>query len=466
MIKPLAFLLLLDFSGSMDQVVEQQPKIQTLKTQVRGVLESAPPTAPAQLIIFGSNPKQGCGDLKTLRGKSGELAEGIMKQTSGAFGKTPLAKGLGLLAKRAIETETENIITVTDGGDSCGQDPCKALQEIEAVLVKKKKKLNLILVAFDIKQDREKFSCFKNLKLNNISARLVEAGNNAELLEELKQAQIQALGLGDREDKKIQSRLNSAAKSEALQAGAGSGGDGRGGGPEGGRAEHAGGDQSLKSGSDKNTPPKNIAFLEIVGAPVEAAFELKGVEARKWHGAFILQTLPGEHLLKFIDPFGIEMKIALAAEQYLKIPWGQLIGNRNSVVGIQSPVFELDWKPDEGTRKVHGDIKKIKTFAEMDGISGQTELPFGTYEVSISSPDWLSGKLSGKRVKIERGQKLAVDLKTLFADEVQWVENPYFHGMAVLEVTDREGLVQRYLASPGQKFLPIPKGAKARFFDK
>lgn len=468
MIKPMVFLLLLDFSGSMDQVVEQKPKIQILKTQVRGILEASDPAGQSEIVIFGSNPSQGCRDLKRVPGTSAQLAKDLMKQSVGPYGKTPLSEGLKVLTRRAIETDSKNIITVTDGGDSCGQDPCKTLVEMDALLGKKNKSVNLILVAFDIKQERAKFSCFKDLKLKNMTLKMVEAGNGPELMSELKEAQLQALGLGAQGGGGLQGENRAALPGSDSNSS-------RSAGPAGAQAgTSAGGGKPTKNntksssgGAGRERPPENVAFLEMVGAPPEAQFELSGGDTRTWHGSYILQTVPGEYSLRFLDTFGMTLKVALAPEQFMKIPWAKLIGNRQTPVAIQRAAFELDWKPDEKTQKMHGELEKLKTPANLaESLSLNAEVPFGSYEVTVNSPDWLKGKLRGKKIEIARGQKISMDLKALFAEEVEWVENPHPSEMAVMEVTDKEGVMSRYLTSPGQKLLPVLKGSTVKFFDK
>ncbi len=445
MIKALAFLLLLDYSGSMDQTLNGKPKISILKSQVGALLEGARPESDAQAIIFGSEPKNGCHDLIKLSGQNKKISLAIQKTKSGAFGKTPLSDGLIQLTEIAIKTKTKNIISVTDGGDSCGNDPCKALLSANQKLSKANQKMNLIIIGFDLKGDKGQLSCLKDLKLSHLNITMLDAGNASDLQRELKKAQESAL------------RLNADLDQQSM---AGHG--------DGSISKNKSNSNSSDKGKDGNSSakPGDIAFVEIVGAPVEAAFSLAGAkDNRQWHGDFILETKPGEYILKFEDIEGSSMDISLAASQKKQIPWGSLMKNAKASISFQNANFELKWTPDNDTKKIHGDVKEVVTEASV-AVSAEeqnVQLPFGNYSLAVMNPPWLKEKVKIQTKTFTRGQNLKINFRENWNTEINWIENPHPDRLQVLEITDSQSNTERYLLPTGVQSVPVLKEMKVRF---
>ena len=147
-------------------------------------------------LVFGTNPSQGCSDVKTLNLPSAQMSSTLQKMRPGALGKTPLATSLHLLVRKAIKHDAQISVVVTDGADSCGQDPCKALQVGDRELGKAGKKLKVHIIGFDLKNESKKFACFKDLKLDNIEVSMSEASSSSDLQRRIREGQMEAFDAG------------------------------------------------------------------------------------------------------------------------------------------------------------------------------------------------------------------------------------------------------------------------------
>jgi hypothetical protein len=458
MIKTLALLALLDYSGSMDQKFSGKVKIEIMQKNIQGLLAVQPAQDNVELIIFGAEPQKKCQDLSLWSGSAIQVQKKLSEVKPGAFGRTPLSAGLLSLTHRALETKTSNVFVLTDGADSCQQNPCETLVKVNEKFKKTNQKLNLVLIAFDLKRDQKKFECFKNLKLSNLTISLIEAQNENEIYNQLKKIQAAALGLSeelDQEDKESNDKLD---HNDSSQKGAGVGGGSVGTGAHGRNKKNTSKSQGKKKLSSKE------GVLEILGAPLEAKFQMVGVGFQKsWTGAFPLTVPVGEYKLQFIDEWGLEIPLVIEPQQIKRIYWASLMKNAKTLWKFQQAHLGVVLTPTASTQEVHGVLQKLEIGANLNSPEVLTEVPFGEWGVEITHPIWLKGIVSKETLKIPRGPMASQVLVDFFKEELRWVKNPKSEQMSILEIQINQQIPERFLISPGTLEVPVPKNAEAAF---
>lgn len=465
MIKALPILFLLDFSGSMDQVFEGKIKSEMLKTNIQGIIETTPPEKKIEAFIYGSNPAKKCNDFIVLQESPANVKKTLLNLKPGPFGKTPLSEGLKKITARAIETQATHIITLTDGGDTCGQDPCKTLIESNKQLEKVHKKLNLILIAFDLKQEKGKFQCFKDLKLSNMKINLLEAENESAIYDALTQVHNESLGVDVGIDPNAQEgQLHQIQNSQKNQK-PGSNEDGATDSNDAGNLRSGAKGRASATRTANKEVPEQKPIIEITGAPALAEFSITGEKLnRSWHGSFAMEVDPGKYTVKFLDEFGLALDVILQNGDVKKIPWGQLMKNATSQLMLKKVTLGVLLKPQEKTRQVHGDIKEVSVDANiLDDSDRSANLPFGEWTLDITNPIWLKDKLPTIKISVPRGQTSQTAIEEAYREKVKWVQNPYPTQMSVLEIIYEDKRTERFLLTPGQRMIPIPKKAMAKF---
>lgn len=465
MIKALPILFLLDFSGSMDQPFEGKIKADMMKTNIQGIIETAPQDQKIEALIYGSNPAKKCADFVTLQEKPANAKKSILNLKPGPFGKTPLSSGLKKITNRAVEINASSIVTLTDGGDTCGQDPCKALVEVNGTLVKANKRLNLILIAFDLKQDKAKFQCFKDLRLSNLQITLIEADNESAIYDALTRTHNANVGSDIGLDPNAKTGLHNKDRDTKNSKNAGSQDD----------AESAIGNSNksrsnakgkLNSEDSENSEAaEKMPIIEITGAPANAEFNITGLTLnRTWHGAFAMEVDPGKYTVKFIDEFGLALEVTLQKGDIKKIPWGLLMKNANSQLTLKKVTLGILLKPQDKTRQVHGDVTEVSVDANiLDNSDRLATLPFGEWTLNVTNPLWLKDYLPTIKVTVPRGQPGQQAIEEAYSEKLKWVKNPYPTQMSVIEIVYEDKRTQRYLLTPGQRMIPLPKKAEAKF---
>ncbi|MBL7543696.1 MAG: VWA domain-containing protein [Bdellovibrionaceae bacterium] len=440
--KTLAFLFLLDYSGSMDQKVDQKIKIDVLKTELTALLSTEDPKTKSSAFIFGSNPKMGCKDLFNMTSTTKELSQKINQLKVGPFGKTPLALGLKKLVEEADKTNTKTLVALTDGADSCNQDPCKTLQEADDKIKNTKTKIKLHIIGFDLKQDAGKVSCFKNLKLKNIDINVSEAVKGGDLQALLKNSQLSNIDEKDFINEKSLSNIKGAKRSQMNK----------------GKNKSV----SDKDGNKgKNFDPEKEALLEITGADSTAKFSATANGFQKnWLGPFSVKLLAGKYHLSYENKNGSELDLELPKGSFTKIPWARLMKISEFPVTINAPILNFKLKPTGQTKQIHGEASEHNQTAELNLNQIQTQIPLGEWEAEISSPPWLKGTLQTFKVTVTQEGHAAIDLNQIYGNDLQWVENPSTGELKVLEITSNQGTQERHLIQPDIKKVPILKSSK------
>jgi hypothetical protein len=438
--KSLLFILLLDYSGSMDQVLNEKPKIQQLKVEVGALMSTAQQSDPAYAIVFGTEPSKKCKDIRILQGTAARVGATLQSLRPGVQGRTPLADALLRTVQLSLKSRSDQVVVVTDGADSCGKNPCQALTKADQELGRAGKKLAIHIVGYDLKSDKG-LECLKNLKLKNIALAISEAGNSADLAELLKQSQIHGLNESEIQlsgaDKRIKGMKRARVNS-------GAGGDSK----------------TAKDGENKS---KKIepALLEIVGAPSSAEFQARsGKITKSWKGPYIVSLAQGQYAIRFLDANGAELTLDLPGGTHTRIPWARLFKISGVTLKLEANHLGLKWRPSDQTRLVHGQVDEFETKANLDSADvGIPQVPLGEWEVEVTSPPWLKGLIKAKNVNVTLENRQA-EIEKIFEREVIWITNPDPSKPAVLDLFEADAERQRHLIPVGQSRVPVLKDMK------
>ena len=125
-------ILILDASGSMWGQIEGENKIAIAKTVLKDLVDELPDNTEVGLIAYGHREKGDCKDIETIV-EPGPLDKTVINQSIDALnpkGKTPITDSVltAFDLVRANENAT-TVILVSDGIETCGGDPCKAVKE-------------------------------------------------------------------------------------------------------------------------------------------------------------------------------------------------------------------------------------------------------------------------------------------------------------------------------------------------
>ena len=151
-------IFILDGSASMWGEMENQNKITIAKARMTELVNELG-SVNMGLIVYGHRRKADCNDIELMvplgNGAPNSIIERI--QSVSPKGKTPITKSIELAAKQleTIEEETA-VVLVSDGLETCGNDPCVYVR----VLKEKGIKFKMDVVGFDVKdQERRQLEC-------------------------------------------------------------------------------------------------------------------------------------------------------------------------------------------------------------------------------------------------------------------------------------------------------------------
>lgn len=128
-------LFIVDASGSMKKMVENDARMDVAKKVLGETLTAMPADAQLGLIVYGHREAKDCTDIELVAPIGGEDAASINKTVQGlkAIGETPIAESLRKASKsfKAFKGQQNSIILVTDGVEECKGNPCAAAQELK-----------------------------------------------------------------------------------------------------------------------------------------------------------------------------------------------------------------------------------------------------------------------------------------------------------------------------------------------
>ncbi|MBK8037289.1 MAG: VWA domain-containing protein [Verrucomicrobiaceae bacterium] len=128
-------ILILDASGSMWGEVDKRAKIDVAKQVVIDLVSSWNYKIDLGLMVYGHRSKSDCADIELMI-PPGPVDASVFRQKVGAIlprGKTPLTRSVIQAAELLRYSEEKaTVILVTDGIETCGEDPCAAAEALEA----------------------------------------------------------------------------------------------------------------------------------------------------------------------------------------------------------------------------------------------------------------------------------------------------------------------------------------------
>lgn len=128
-------ILVLDASGSMWGQIEGRTKVEIAKDAVAELVRTWEPSNNLGLVAYGHRRKGDCADIEVLIPQGPLDADAFMAKVNGLkfLGMTPLSAAVIQAADTLKSSEQKaTVILVSDGEETCDQDPCavgKALEE-------------------------------------------------------------------------------------------------------------------------------------------------------------------------------------------------------------------------------------------------------------------------------------------------------------------------------------------------
>lgn len=437
MMKEILFLFLLDYSGSMYQTFDRKVKYETVQNNVNGLTAAADPRSRTSAFIFGTETKKACDDIKLIETTTPKFSKILSDMKPDKFGQTPLAGALRKGIDYSLKNNVKHIVTITDGADSCNQDPCQELVNANAKLKSANKKIKLLLVGYDISKESSKFTCFKNLKLDSITIDFVSASNGFQLQQKLRDlaAQLQKESLlaqaKDSKQKNDKSKNNSSNKQ-----------------------------QSSASSSAKDET-QGDSSLEVLGAPAEVRFTAKSTSLTKtWFGAFPALLEAGSYVIQANDPRTQALQITLEKGQRLTKSWADFFSVPKGDLRFVSTALSYEWLPTAQTKATHSIAESFMTIGQLDNKPTSQQVLFGEWNVKLISPPWLKGLIPEKRVLIE--PMSAQDFNGGEIEQLVWEKSPNSQKSWVLEI-DLNGRIERHYLQPGVATIPVTRDMKVRW---
>lgn len=149
-------LLILDASNSMWGQVDGTAKIETARGVLGDLLSNLPDATKVGVMAYGHGDKESCTDVAVLSPIS-DPDPAALKKTIGGIqpkGKTPIAYALEQGGKELakFEQDSNNIVLISDGIETCEGDPCAAAEKLAASNINTK----VHVVGFDVDDETRK----------------------------------------------------------------------------------------------------------------------------------------------------------------------------------------------------------------------------------------------------------------------------------------------------------------------
>ena len=125
-------LLILDGSGSMWGKIQEEVKIDVLREVLADALEGIPDDVPTGLIAYGHRRRTDCEDVELIQPMAPNSGDAIASAVGRLrpLGMTPIAEALQCAALEVGASGAATVILVTDGLESCTEDPCSVIREV------------------------------------------------------------------------------------------------------------------------------------------------------------------------------------------------------------------------------------------------------------------------------------------------------------------------------------------------
>lgn len=280
--------LILDFSGSMDQKLLDRTKKSILVENVAAFSSTLRPAEKVWVVSYGSGPATSCGQVTERTDTRATLGPWVKTQEPGKFAATPLAYAI-LQVKKGLETRrVRRLIVITDGNDTCKQDVCGALGELDKALRLKRATMQVDLLGYDLSIDEEKGLKCKSTKLRNVGFHAISAKSDVQFAKEFEEIDHKA---------KARERLHGKAS------------------------------------------------VRVVGAPSSMSFEAvpikKGHGAEKWEGPFAFELDAGAYEIEIPELEGAHATVKLRANQKKSLDFYRDFKLPPSKLSIEGGVLEV-----------------------------------------------------------------------------------------------------------------------------
>ncbi|HRQ88440.1 MAG TPA: VWA domain-containing protein [Bacteroidia bacterium] len=134
-VEPARVIVVFDASGSMAGHIEGRPKIDVAKETVGKIVSGIDPAVELGLMAYGHRRKGDCKDIELLVPPAAGSGNAVLSALAGLnpVGKTPLTDAVVQAAEHLRYTESKaSVILVSDGEETCDQDPCSVATKLEA----------------------------------------------------------------------------------------------------------------------------------------------------------------------------------------------------------------------------------------------------------------------------------------------------------------------------------------------
>ena len=124
-----ALVIVLDASNSMWGQVNGKTKIEIARTELNKLLAKPEISSQAQVMVYGSQSKSSCTDIKRLDESADSEALSKAINQIRPLGRSPIGAALKQAASN-IQGQG-SIVLISDGTESCDQDPCAITKELK-----------------------------------------------------------------------------------------------------------------------------------------------------------------------------------------------------------------------------------------------------------------------------------------------------------------------------------------------
>lgn len=182
-------ILVLDASGSMWGKLDNTAKIEIARDVVSNLVKTWPQERELGLVAYGHREKGDCNDIEVII-EPGKLDASAFDQKVRALvpkGKTPMVAAI----KKAAESlkfseDPATVILVSDGEETCNEDPCSVAKELESQGIK----FTAHVIGFDLKNAGGKAETQMKCIAEATGGNFLTANNASELNAALKQAVV------------------------------------------------------------------------------------------------------------------------------------------------------------------------------------------------------------------------------------------------------------------------------------
>jgi len=128
-------IIILDASGSMWGQIDGKPKIAIAKDALAGIVKNLPENMNVGFVAYGHRKKGDCSDVEQLIPLSALNKKKLLEKINGLNpkGKTPISLSIRLTLNNLKDTKNQvTVILVSDGLETCKEDPCETTRLLKA----------------------------------------------------------------------------------------------------------------------------------------------------------------------------------------------------------------------------------------------------------------------------------------------------------------------------------------------